>query len=120
MHALQGQLQTQEADLAELHLKCQLAERRAADSIPFSSSPSGQAAATAAGNTSKAMQTSTRNLLLAQVCSFSFSAAKLLLSQTATLSVETVFPCCIEACLAVLPASAILYLRLGFMAGDSS
>ena len=66
---LQGQLQAQDADLAELLLKCQSAERRAAASNPSSSPPSGQGAATAAaaGNASKAMQTSTRNLLLAQV-----------------------------------------------------
>ena len=69
VHVLQGQLQAQDADLAELHLKCQSAERRAADSTPSSSFPSGQggATATAAGTASKAMQTSTRNLLLAQV-----------------------------------------------------
>ena len=72
--SLQGQLQAQDADLAELHLKCQSAARRAAEITLSSSSAPGQATGTAAGNDSKAMQTSnTRNLLLAQVgCCSSF------------------------------------------------
>lgn len=61
MLRLQGQLQAQDADLAELHLKCQAAERRAAERV------SEAAPANNAGNDRKAMQTSTRNMLLAQV-----------------------------------------------------
>lgn len=67
VQALQGQLQAQDADLAELHLKCQSAKRRAAESTSASSSAQEEATAAAADTGSKAMQTNTRNLLLAQV-----------------------------------------------------
>ena len=69
VQALQGQLQAQDADLAELHLKCQSAERRAAESASAPSSAQEKGTATAADTASKARaeQSSTRNMLLAQV-----------------------------------------------------
>lgn len=78
---LQGQLQAQDADMAELHLKCQAAERRAAKRV------SEPAPANKAGNDSRTMQTSTRNMLLAQVttlllrCCSSLQTKLCLLSQ---------------------------------------
>ena len=62
---LKGQLQSQDADMAQLHLKCQSAEHHAAEQA------SAHHAESIASQESKAMQINTRNLLLAQVTHFS-------------------------------------------------